>query len=68
MTAVVVPQLSISMEEAKVSRWLVEDGEAGEARCRGEEAPGALVPHRTAHDEQLDARVAHVVGGVSDPF
>ena len=28
MTAVVVPQLSISMEEAKVSRWLVEDGDA----------------------------------------
>jgi pyruvate dehydrogenase E2 component (dihydrolipoamide acetyltransferase) len=28
MTAVVVPQLSISMEEATVSRWLVEDGEA----------------------------------------
>ena len=28
MTAVVVPQLSLSMEEAKVSRWLVEDGEA----------------------------------------
>jgi pyruvate dehydrogenase E2 component (dihydrolipoamide acetyltransferase) len=28
MTAVVVPQLSISMEEAKVGRWLVEDGEA----------------------------------------
>ena len=27
MTAVTVPQLSISMEEAKVSRWLVEDGE-----------------------------------------
>jgi pyruvate/2-oxoglutarate dehydrogenase complex dihydrolipoamide acyltransferase (E2) component len=28
MTAVVVPQLSISMDEAKVGRWLVEDGEA----------------------------------------
>ena len=28
MTAVIVPQLSISMEEAKVSRWLVEDGDA----------------------------------------
>ena len=28
MTAVTVPQLSISMEEAKVSRWLVEDGDA----------------------------------------
>jgi pyruvate dehydrogenase E2 component (dihydrolipoamide acetyltransferase) len=28
MTAVLVPQLSLSMEEAKVSRWLVEDGEA----------------------------------------
>lgn len=28
MTAVLVPQLSISMEEAKVSRWLVENGEA----------------------------------------
>jgi pyruvate dehydrogenase E2 component (dihydrolipoyllysine-residue acetyltransferase) len=28
VTAVTVPQLSISMEEAKVSRWLVEDGEA----------------------------------------
>lgn len=27
MTAVVVPQLSISMEEAKVSRWLVDDGD-----------------------------------------
>jgi pyruvate dehydrogenase E2 component (dihydrolipoamide acetyltransferase) len=27
MTAVTVPQLSISMEEAKVSRWLVEDGD-----------------------------------------
>jgi pyruvate dehydrogenase E2 component (dihydrolipoamide acetyltransferase) len=27
MTAVLVPQLSLSMEEAKVSRWLVEDGE-----------------------------------------
>ena len=27
MTAVIVPQLSISMEEAKVSRWLVEDGD-----------------------------------------
>ena len=27
MTALLVPQLSISMEEAKVSRWLVEDGE-----------------------------------------
>ena len=27
MTAATVPQLSISMEEAKVSRWLVEDGE-----------------------------------------
>ena len=26
MTAVTVPQLSISMEEARVSRWLVEDG------------------------------------------
>ena len=26
MTAVTVPQLSISMEDAKVSRWLVEDG------------------------------------------
>jgi pyruvate dehydrogenase E2 component (dihydrolipoamide acetyltransferase) len=25
-TAVIVPQLSISMEEAKVSRWLVDDG------------------------------------------
>jgi pyruvate dehydrogenase E2 component (dihydrolipoyllysine-residue acetyltransferase) len=28
MTAVVVPQLSISMEEAKVGRWLVDDGAA----------------------------------------
>ena len=28
MTAVLVPQLSLSMEEAKVSRWLVEDGAA----------------------------------------
>ncbi len=28
MTAVLVPQLSLSMEEAKVSRWLVEDGDA----------------------------------------
>jgi pyruvate dehydrogenase E2 component (dihydrolipoamide acetyltransferase) len=28
MTAVTVPQLSIAMEEAKVSRWLVEDGVA----------------------------------------
>ena len=28
MTAVLVPQLSLSMEEAKVSRWLVQDGEA----------------------------------------
>jgi pyruvate dehydrogenase E2 component (dihydrolipoyllysine-residue acetyltransferase) len=28
VTAVTVPQLSISMEEAKVSRWLVEDGAA----------------------------------------
>ena len=28
MTAVTVPQLSIAMEEAKVSRWLVEDGDA----------------------------------------
>src|SRR5215208_693109 len=28
MTAVVVPQLSISMEEAKVGRWLVENGDA----------------------------------------
>ena len=28
MTSVVVPQLSISMEEAKVGRWLVEDGDA----------------------------------------
>jgi len=27
MTALLVPQLSISMEEAKVSRWLVDDGE-----------------------------------------
>jgi pyruvate dehydrogenase E2 component (dihydrolipoamide acetyltransferase) len=26
MTAVTVPQLSISMEDARVSRWLVEDG------------------------------------------
>lgn len=26
MTAVLVPQLSLSMEEARVSRWLVEDG------------------------------------------
>ena len=26
--AVLVPQLSLSMEEAKVSRWLVQDGEA----------------------------------------
>ena len=26
MTALLVPQLSISMEEAKVSRWLVDDG------------------------------------------
>ena len=28
MTALVVPQLSISMEDAKVSRWLVADGDA----------------------------------------
>lgn len=28
MTAVIVPQLSISMEEATVGRWLVEDGDA----------------------------------------
>jgi pyruvate dehydrogenase E2 component (dihydrolipoamide acetyltransferase) len=28
MTAVIVPQLSLSMEEAKVSRWLVKDGDA----------------------------------------
>lgn len=28
MTAVTVPQLSIAMEEAKVGRWLVEDGTA----------------------------------------
>ena len=28
MTAVLVPQLSLSMEEATVSRWLVEDGDA----------------------------------------
>ena len=28
MTAVLVPQLSLSMEEARVSRWLVEDGAA----------------------------------------
>src|SRR5204862_3350468 len=28
MTAVIVPQLSIAMQEAKVSRWLVEDGDA----------------------------------------
>lgn len=28
MTAVIVPQLSISMEDARVSRWLVEDGAA----------------------------------------
>jgi pyruvate dehydrogenase E2 component (dihydrolipoyllysine-residue acetyltransferase) len=28
MTAVVVPQLSISMEKAKVGRWLVDDGAA----------------------------------------
>ena len=28
MTAVTVPQLSISMEDARVSRWLVEDGAA----------------------------------------
>jgi pyruvate dehydrogenase E2 component (dihydrolipoamide acetyltransferase) len=28
MTAVIVPQLSLSMEEAKVSRWLVENGDA----------------------------------------
>lgn len=28
MTAVTVPQLSISMEEAKVGRWLVDDGDA----------------------------------------
>ena len=27
MTALLVPQLSISMEEAKVSRWLVDDGD-----------------------------------------
>jgi pyruvate dehydrogenase E2 component (dihydrolipoamide acetyltransferase) len=28
MTAVTVPQLSISMEDAKVGRWLVDDGDA----------------------------------------
>jgi pyruvate dehydrogenase E2 component (dihydrolipoamide acetyltransferase) len=28
MTAITVPQLSISMEEAKVGRWLVDDGDA----------------------------------------
>jgi pyruvate dehydrogenase E2 component (dihydrolipoamide acetyltransferase) len=28
MTAVTVPQLSLSMEEAKVSHWLVKDGDA----------------------------------------
>lgn len=28
MTALVVPQLSLSMDEAKVSRWLVDDGDA----------------------------------------
>jgi pyruvate dehydrogenase E2 component (dihydrolipoamide acetyltransferase) len=28
MTAITVPQLSISMEDAKVGRWLVEDGAA----------------------------------------
>ena len=28
MTALLVPQLSISMEEAKVSRWLVENGDS----------------------------------------
>jgi pyruvate dehydrogenase E2 component (dihydrolipoamide acetyltransferase) len=28
MTAVLVPQLSLSMEDAKVSRWLVNDGDA----------------------------------------
>lgn len=28
MTAVIVPQLSLSMEEATVSRWLVNDGDA----------------------------------------
>ena len=28
MIAVTVPQLSISMEDAKVSRWLVDDGDA----------------------------------------
>ena len=28
MTAITVPQLSISMEEAKVGRWLVDDGDS----------------------------------------
>ena len=43
VTAVTVPQLSISMEDAKVSRWLVEDGAevaAGQTPRRGGDRQG----------------------------